>query len=75
MRLGQRIKEFEVETSTDGFTWIPFTGMQTTTVGYKRILALSGSTSNYGDGQDLKAIRIHIRDAKACPTLHTISIY
>ncbi|MDE7110503.1 MAG: alpha-L-fucosidase [Muribaculaceae bacterium] len=75
MRLGQRIKEFEVETSTDGFTWVPFTGMQTTTVGYKRILALSGSTSNYGDGQDLKAIRIHIRDAKACPTLHTISIY
>ncbi len=75
MRLGQRVKEFEVETSADGYTWEPFSGMQTTTIGYKRILALNGSTSNYGNGKDLKAVRIHIKDAKACPTLHTVSIY
>ena len=75
MKLGQRVKSFEVETSTDGNTWEPFTGMATTTIGYKRILALSGSTSKYGNGKDLKAIRIHIKDAKACPTLHTIGIY
>lgn len=75
MRLGQRVKSFEVETSTDGSTWVPFNGMQTTTIGYKRILALNGSTSNYGNGENLKAIRIHIKDAKGCPTLHTIGIY
>lgn len=75
MRLGQRVKSFEVETSTDGSTWVPFNGMQTTTIGYKRILALNGNTSNYGNGENLKAIRIHIKDAKGCPTLHTIGIY
>lgn len=75
MRLGQRVKSFEVETSTDGSTWVPFNGMQTTTIGYKRILALNGNTSNYGNGENLKTIRIHIKDAKGCPTLHTIGIY
>lgn len=75
MRLGQRVKAFEVETSADGNTWEPFTGMETTTIGYKRILSLNGKTNQYGAGKDLKAVRIHIKDAKACPTLHTVSIY
>lgn len=75
MKLGQRVKEFEVETSVDGHTWVPFTGMVTTTIGYKRILSLNGKTNQYGDGENLKAIRIHIKDAKACPTLHTVGIY
>lgn len=75
MRLGQRVKKFKVETSADGSTWVPFDGMETTTIGYKRILALNGNTSNYGNGENIKAIRIHIEDAKGCPTLHTIGIY
>ncbi len=75
MKLGQRVKAFEIETSADGYTWEPFTGMTTTTIGYKRILALNGSTSNYGAGKNIKAVRIHIKDAKACPTLHTVGIF
>lgn len=75
MPLGQRVKEFAVETSADGQTWEPFTGMTTSTIGYKRILALNGSTTDYGEGQPVKALRITIKDAKSCPTLHSISVF
>lgn len=75
IRKGQRVKAFEIETTTDGTTWTPISYKNTTTIGYKRIIPLNGSTTNYGNGYDVKGIRIHITDAKACPLLHTVSIY
>lgn len=75
IRLGQRVKSFTIETTTDGTNWTPYKGMTTSTIGYKRIIALNGSTTTHGNGEDLKGIRITINDAKACPTLHTVSFY
>ncbi len=76
IRLGQRVKSFTIETTTDGETWHPYDGgMATTTIGYKRIIALNGSTKIHGKGENIKGVRITIDDAKACPTLHTVSIY
>lgn len=77
IRKGQRVKSFDIEYTTDGSTWHPFgEGMQTTTIGYKRIISWNGSTTNYGNGiSGVKAIRVNIRDSKACPLLHTISVY
>ena len=75
--LGQRIKGFKIETSADGTNWTKRGGsIPTTTVGYKRIIPLNGSTSSsYGTGYKAKFLRITITDAKACPTFHTISVY
>ena len=75
IRLGQRVKAFTIETTTDGTTWKPYEGMTTSTIGYTRIIALNGSTTTHGPGENLKGIRITINDAKACPTLHTVSFY
>jgi alpha-L-fucosidase len=77
IRKGQRVKAFTVEVSTDGGnTWTKSAnGVTTTTIGYKRIIPLNGSTSTYGDGYDINALRIHLTDGKACPLLHTIAIY
>lgn len=75
IRLGQRVKEFEIEISADGEKWSPISYGATTTIGYKRIVPLNGSTSDYGPGFDVKGLRVHIKDAKASPALHTISIY
>ena len=77
IRKGQRVKAFEIETSNDGTTWTKQGGnIQTTTIGYKRILPLNGSTSSsYGNGVSAKYLRLTIKDAKACPLLHTVSIY
>jgi alpha-L-fucosidase len=71
------VKAFTVEVSTDGGnTWTKSAnGVTTTTIGYKRIIPLNGSTSTYGDGYDINALRIHLTDGKACPLLHTIAIY
>lgn len=47
-----------------------------TTIGYKRIIPLNGSTSSsYGNGYQAKYLRINITDAKSCPTLHTVQIF
>lgn len=75
--LGQRIKKFQIETSEDGTNFTRRAAeVETTTVGYKRIIPLNGSTSNsYGAGFKAKAVRITIQDAKACPTLQTVSVY
>jgi len=74
--LGQRIKEFNIEYSTDGTNFTrAASNVTTTTVGYKRIIPLNGSTTTYGDGYNCKAIRINITDSKACPLLHTVSCY
>lgn len=77
IRRGQRIKGFKIETSTDGTNWQRRGGnIQTTTVGYKRIIPLNGSTSSsYGNGYRAKFLRITITDSRACPLLHTVSIY
>ena len=77
IRKGQRVKKFRIETSADGTTWTRRGGnIQTTTIGYKRIIPLNGSTSaSYGNGIRAKYLRIVIEDSKACPLLHTVSIY
>lgn len=74
---GQRVKGFTIETSADGVTWVPRAdGIEKTTIGYKRIVPLNGSTaSSYGSGVTAKALRISITDSRACPLLHTISVY
>lgn len=77
IRLGQRIRKFHLEISEDGQTFKPAAqGVTTTTVGYKRIVPLNGSTAqSYGTGYKVKALKIVIDDAKACPTLHTVSVF
>lgn len=77
IKLGQRVKGFTIEISTNGTTWTKLaTGIAQTTIGYKRIIPLNGSTSDsYGDGYSAKYLRISITDSKACPLLHTISVY
>ncbi len=73
--LGQRIKDFKIETSTDGTSWTERAADLTTTVGYKRIVPLNGSTKEYGSAVDAKYLRITILSAKACPTLERIGIF
>lgn len=77
IRLGQRVKSFTIETSEDGQTFTKRGGnIKTTTIGYKRIIPLNGSTSNsYANPVRAKVVKITINDAKACPLLHTVSIY
>jgi len=77
IRLGQRVKSFTIETSEDGQTFTKRGGdIKTTTIGYKRIIPLNGSTSNsYANPVRAKVVKITIKDAKACPLLHTVSIY
>jgi alpha-L-fucosidase len=64
IRLGQRIRAFEVDIKDKG-NWV--TVAHGTTIGYKRILALNGCIT--------RAIRIRIMDAKACPIIHTIEVF
>jgi alpha-L-fucosidase len=77
IKLGQRIKDFKIEYSEDGTNWTELcTSMETTTVGYKRIIPLNGSTSNsYGNGYNAKKLRITILDSRACPLLSNINVY
>lgn len=64
VKLGQRVKAFNVEAFSNG-AWRPLaTG---TTIGYKRILRV-GPT-------DTEKIRINITAAKACPLLSNLEIY
>jgi alpha-L-fucosidase len=74
---GQRVKKFSIETSTDGSSWITRGGsIATTTIGYKRIIPLNGSTSaSYSSAVTAKYVRIKILDSRACPLIHTISVY
>lgn len=77
IQLGQRVKGFTIETSTDGTNWTKQGGnIQTTTIGYKRIIPLNGNTgSSYDAGKQAKYVRVKITDSKACPTLHTLAVY
>ena len=77
IRLGQRIKRFHVEISEDGTSFHRVaSNVATTTVGYKRIIPLNGSTKeSYGKGFTAKALRVVIDDSKACPTLCEVGVY
>lgn len=79
IRLGQRIKAFKIEYSENGTGhWTELASNITrTTVGYKRIIPLNGSTSaSYTDeGYKVKALRITITDSKAAILLSDISVY
>ena len=74
---GQRVKKFHIETTQDGVNWTRrATSVETTTVGYKRIIPLNGSTSNsYGNGYDVMGVRITIEDSRACPLISKVSVY
>ena len=75
--LGQRIKDFKIEYSSNGESWTELCpAMQTTTVGYKRIIPLNGKTSeSYGSGYNAKKLRITILDSRACPLLSNLNVY
>lgn len=77
IRKGQRVKGFKIETSTDGATWTEkASNITQTTIGYKRIIPLNGSTSSsYDSGTSAKYVKITIEDSRACPLLHTVSVY
>ena len=78
IQLGQRVKSFTIETSANGTNgWTRQGGnITTSTIGYKRIIPLNGSTSDsYKNPVTAKAVRITINDAKDCPCLHTVSVF
>jgi alpha-L-fucosidase len=64
IRLGQRVKKFNIEAEVDGAWKELATG---TTIGYKRILAIDPVTTS--------KVRINIEAAKACPVISTVSLY
>ena len=70
-------KDFKIEYSSDGESWTELCpAMQTTTVGYKRIIPLNGKTSeSYGNGYNAKKLRITILDSRACPLLSNLNVY
>ena len=74
---GQRVKKFRIEKTQDGITWERIAAnVETTTVGYKRIIPLNGQTANsYDSGYKVKGIRIVIEDSKACPLISKVSVY
>lgn len=71
--LGQRVRSFTIETSTDNSSWETFA--EGTTIGYKRIMAKNDDTSSYGDGVDAQYIRVKITDSRACPLIKNVSVY
>ena len=77
IKKGQRVRNFKIEISEDGENYKECAGnVETTTIGYKRIIPLNGSTSDsYGEGFNAKALRITIEDSKACPLLSKLSVY
>lgn len=75
VNLGQRIKKFSIETSDDGIMWTTRAEDLCTTIGYKRIVPLDGSTSKYGKGIRCRVLRVNIQDVIECPTLERIAIY
>ena len=77
IKKGQRVRNFKIEATEDGTNWKELApGVETTTVGYKRIIPLNGSTSkSYTEGYPVKAVRITIEDSKACPLISKVSVY
>lgn len=64
IKLGQRVKSFVIEAKT-GDTWNVIG--EGTTIGYKRIVKVAPIETT--------AVRITIRDAKACPVISNIELY
>lgn len=64
IRLGQRVKSFELEAWTDG-QWHKIA--EATTIGYKRILRFPTVVTSQ--------LRLHIKDSKCCPLISNIEIY
>jgi len=64
IRLGQRVREFSVDTWENG-EWKE--AANATTIGYKRILQLNGVITD--------RIRININDSKASPLLSSVELY
>jgi alpha-L-fucosidase len=64
IRLGQRVKSFEIEVMKNG-QWVK--QASGTTIGYKRIVAIEPVETN--------SIRVKILDARACPVISEISVY
>ena len=64
IKLGQRVKGFNVEYWSDG-AWRPLASG--TTIGYKRILKF--------DPIDTEKLRVTITDAKACPLISNVEVY
>ena len=64
IKLGQRVKSFSVAIWKDNAWQKVADG---TTIGYKRILKI--------DPVATQKIRVHIKDAKACPVLSNVEIY
>lgn len=62
--LGQRVKQFTVEAWQEDSWQVVAKG---TTIGYKRILKLNPIAT--------RKLRFTIVDSRACPVLHTISVY
>jgi alpha-L-fucosidase len=64
IRLGQRVKNFNVEVWKDN-SWVNVA--TETTIGYKRILPI--------DPVETSKVRINITDAKACPLISNVEVY
>ncbi|MDO4715679.1 MAG: alpha-L-fucosidase [Bacteroidales bacterium] len=76
IRLGQRVKNFKIEVSTDGTNFTQKAADICTTIGYKRIIPLNGMTNrSYDGGTSIKALRITLLDGRSIPTLHTVAVY
>ena len=74
---GQRVRSFSIETTADGEQWTRVAAhVETTTIGYKRIVPLNGSTAaSFDEGCVAKGVRVHIHDSRACPLLSKIAVY
>ena len=64
IRLGQRVKSFEVEALVDG-NWKELA--TATTIGYKRILRFPSVKAS--------KVRMNITDSKSCPVISNIGVY
>ncbi|MGH2562939.1 MAG: alpha-L-fucosidase, partial [Ginsengibacter sp.] len=64
IKLGQRVKSFNVEVWKDG-SWQQVA--EATTIGHKRILQI--------DPVETKKLRVNITGSKACPVISNIEVY
>lgn len=64
--LGQRVRDFDILIKI-GDNWEPWGKGETTTIGYKRIVL--------GDSISTDAVKLVIKDSKACPVLNGFALY